>query len=372
MTRACVLAVSLLSVSAVAGEPVGTTVGERFGWLAGCWSGQRGASTFREIWTEAGPDLMVGMGVTIRPGKPAEFEYLRIQSREGGVVYVAQPGGVPPTEFELSAAASSADTFVFVNPRHDFPKRVAYKRLDAAGLLAWIDGGEPGQDRMEFPLKRGGCPGEGAAAFAQDARPHSTEEMHRLHRDPKAYIAMLEDPARDAYQKPHEVINALALKPGEVIADIGSGAGYFTLRLAAHVGDSGRVYGVDIDPEMVRHLNRRIRDAGLRNVHALLADPDDPLLPEPVDRLLIVDTWHHIEAQARYLALMRTQLKAGGQVIMIDFQKRELPLGPPLAMKVAREDLIRQVEANGFHLVKEHTFLPYQYFLVFEARPPQP
>jgi cyclopropane fatty-acyl-phospholipid synthase-like methyltransferase len=209
----------------------------------------------------------------------------------------------------------------------------------------------------------------GAVVLAQDAKPRSHEEMHRLHQDSKAYIAMLEDPARDAYQKPHEVITALDLKPGEVVADIGSGSGYFTLRLAAHVGDSGRVYGVDVDPEMVRHLNRRVRDAALRSVHVLLADPDDPLLPEPVDRFLIVDTWHHIGDQAKYLALMRKLLRPGGQIIMIDFQKKELPLGPPLAMKIAREDLIQQMETNGFHLVKEHTFLPYQYFLVFLAKP---
>jgi ubiquinone/menaquinone biosynthesis C-methylase UbiE len=208
----------------------------------------------------------------------------------------------------------------------------------------------------------------GAVALAQDTKPLTPEEMHRLHQDPKAYIAMLEDPARDAYQNPHEVITALDLKPGEVIADIGSGSGYFTLRLAAHVGDTGRVYGVDIDAEMVRHLNRRVRDAGLRNVHVLLADPDDPLLPEPVDRFLVVDTWHHIEGQAKSLALMRKLLKPGGQVIMIDFQKKDLPLGPPLAMKIAREDLIQQMETSGFHPVKEHTFLPYQYFLVFEAK----
>ncbi len=208
----------------------------------------------------------------------------------------------------------------------------------------------------------------GAVALAQDTKPLTHEEMHRLHQDPKAYIAMLEDPARDAYQKPHEVITALDLKPGEVVADIGSGSGYFTLRIAAHVGAAGRVYGVDIDPAMVRHLNRRVRDAGLQNVHVLLADPDDPLLPEPVDRFLIVDTWHHIEDQAKYLGMMHKLLKPGGQVIMIDFQKKELPLGPPLAMKIAREDLIRQMETNGFHVVKEHTFLPYQYFLVFEAK----
>jgi ubiquinone/menaquinone biosynthesis C-methylase UbiE len=207
---------------------------------------------------------------------------------------------------------------------------------------------------------------------AQDRTPRSHEQMHGLHQDPKAYIAMLEDPRRDEYQKPHEVLTALGLKPGETIADIGSGSGYFTLRFAAHVGDQGRVFAVDIDPEMVRHLNRRIRDAGVRNVQTILAEPNDPLLPDAsVDRFVVVDTWHHVEKPLDYLALMKRMLKPGGQVVMIDFHKRDLPLGPPLAMKIAREDLVRQMEANGFRLEKEHTFLPYQYFLVFTAGSPQ-
>ena len=206
-------------------------------------------------------------------------------------------------------------------------------------------------------------------AVAQDQTPRSHEEMHRLHQDPKAYIAMLEDPKRDEYQKPHEVLMALSLKPGETVADIGSGSGYFTLRLAAHVGDTGRVYAVDIDPEMVRHLNRRVRDAGLSNVQTLLAEPGDPLLRDrSIDRFVVVDTWHHIDDQPKYLGLMKKMLKPGGQVVMIDFQKRELPVGPRLEMKIAREDLIRQLEENGFRLAKEHTFLPYQYFLVFEPK----
>jgi ubiquinone/menaquinone biosynthesis C-methylase UbiE len=180
---------------------------------------------------------------------------------------------------------------------------------------------------------------------------------------------MLEDPGRDAFQRPHEVMAALDLKPGETIADIGSGSGYFALRLAAHVGDRGRVFAVDIDPEMIRYLNRRVRDAGVRNVQTILAEPDDPLLPDgSIDRFLVVDTWHHIEKQVAYLALMKKMLKPGGQVVMIDFQKKELPVGPPVAMKIARDDLVRQMEANGFDLAKEHRFLPYQYFLVFTPR----
>jgi ubiquinone/menaquinone biosynthesis C-methylase UbiE len=190
-------------------------------------------------------------------------------------------------------------------------------------------------------------------------------QAHRLHGDPKAYIAALEDPRRDAYQKPHEVMQALGIKEGEVIADIGAGSGYFAVRLAHHVGATGRVYAVDVSPDMIRHLHGRVRDMGLLNVSPILAPPNDPLLPQPVDRFLIVDVWHHIEDQPGYLALMKKQLKPGGQIVMIDFHKRDLPVGPPVGMKIAREDLLRQMQAHGFRLASEHTFLPYQYFLVF-------
>jgi predicted methyltransferase len=197
--------------------------------------------------------------------------------------------------------------------------------------------------------------------------PRDQHDAHRLHGDPAAYIAALEDPKRDAYQKPHEVMQALGVKDGEVIADIGAGSGYFTIRLAHHVGAAGRVYAVDVSADMIRHLHTRVRDMALLNVSPILARPDDPLLPQPVDRFLIVDVWHHIEDQAGYLALMKKLLKPGGQVVMIDFHKRELPVGPPAAMKIAREDLLRQMQGHGFQLAAEHTFLPYQYFLVFRV-----
>jgi hypothetical protein len=160
MTRRLGVSALLLCAATVSGEPpAGPAVAERFGWIAGCWSGQRGASTFREIWTVASPDLMVGMSVSTRGAGQVEFEYLRIETRPNGAAYVAQPGGVPPTAFELSAA-STADKAVFTNPAHDYPRRITYTRVDG-GLTAAIDEGDPGQKRMEFPMKKGGCPGQG-------------------------------------------------------------------------------------------------------------------------------------------------------------------------------------------------------------------
>ena len=200
----------------------------------------------------------------------------------------------------------------------------------------------------------------------QDAVKRDHHQMHQLHRDSRAYIGMLEDPKRDAYQKPHEVMRTLDVRQGEVIADIGAGSGYFTFRLAHHVGDNGRVYAVDVSPDMILHLNRRIRELKAMNVSSILADPDDPLLPErSVNRFFFSDSWHHIENQAKYLSLIKKMLKPGGEIVMIDFHKKELPVGPPMQMKIAREDLTRQMESNDFRLTKEHTFLPYQYFLVF-------
>jgi ubiquinone/menaquinone biosynthesis C-methylase UbiE len=204
---------------------------------------------------------------------------------------------------------------------------------------------------------------------AQDNKQRDMHQMHMLHQDPKAYIAMLDDPERDKYQKPREVITTLDLKPGEAVADIGAGSGYFTFRLAHHVGDAGRIYAVDISPDMIVHMNRRIRDLQVKNVITILSAPDDPLLADgSIDRFFICDTWHHIENHSGYLALMKKMLKSGGQVVMIDFKKAATPVGPPMEMRIDRDDLLKEMDANGFKLTAEHTFLPYQYFLVFARK----
>jgi precorrin-6B methylase 2 len=205
--------------------------------------------------------------------------------------------------------------------------------------------------------------------YAQDAVKHDEHQMHGLHNDPKAYIGALDDPKRDAYQNPQEVLAALDIKPGEIIADIGAGSGYFTFRLARHVSERGTIYAVDVSPDMILHINRVIRDLKVTNVVSILADPDDPLLPvASVNRFFFSDSWHHIENQTKYLSLMKKMLKPNGEVVMIDFDKKATPVGPPLKMRIAREDLIKQMTSNGFRLAKEHTFLPYQYFLVFVVK----
>jgi hypothetical protein len=160
-TSYAAVALSLaLSAAAPSGAAPAPTAAQRVGWLAGCWSGEKGTTKFREMWTVASPDLVLGINVTTRPGKPAEFEYLRIESGDGRLALLPQPGGAPPTRFELSAPDSTADTALFVNPQHDFPKRIAYGKVEGGSLLAWIDGGAEGSTRIEYPMKRAACPGE--------------------------------------------------------------------------------------------------------------------------------------------------------------------------------------------------------------------
>jgi ubiquinone/menaquinone biosynthesis C-methylase UbiE len=208
-----------------------------------------------------------------------------------------------------------------------------------------------------------------ALLFGQIAsKPKPAEAIQKPQLDSRAYIAMLENPQRDAEQKPGEVIAALGLKNGETIADIGAGAGYFALRFAPLIGN-GRVYAVDINPDMILQMNKRIRELRLNNVSTILSAPDDPLLPDnSINCFFICNTWHQIENQPKYLGLMKRMMKPGGQVVIIDYKMRAQVVGPQPEKRVQKREVIKQFESNGFKLAGEHDFLPNQYFLIFSMR----
>ena len=202
-------------------------------------------------------------------------------------------------------------------------------------------------------------------AMAASTEPHHHKDRHGNPADLDAYIARMEEPSRAEWQKPDEVIRALNLRPGQVACDVGAGPGYFSLRLARVLGDAGRVYAVDVEPRILAVLRDRIRDSGARNVTPVLSLADDALLPlAGCDLILIVDTYHHFPDGPAYLRRLSRALKPGGRIANVDFHKRELPVGPPVEHKVAREAFLADATAAGLRLVEEHALLPYQYFVV--------
>jgi len=180
------------------------------------------------------------------------------------------------------------------------------------------------------------------------------------------WAKVFDDPARDDWQKPHEVIQALKLAPDAVVADIGAGTGYFAVRLA-HMTPKGRVYAVDTEPDMVKYLGERAQKSGLTNLVPVQGAPADPKLPGKVDLVLLVDVYHHIEQRAAYFRKLAGALKPGGVVAIIDFTK-ESPVGPPPGSRIAASAVKAEMTAAGYALATEHGFLPNQYFLVFRPR----
>jgi cyclopropane fatty-acyl-phospholipid synthase-like methyltransferase len=197
-----------------------------------------------------------------------------------------------------------------------------------------------------------------AVAFAQT--PHTHQHAFS---GAEQWARYFDDPARDDWQKPHQVIQALDLFPGATVADIGAGTGYFSVRLA-HMAAGGRVYAVDIEPDMVRYLNERAKRDKLANLSAILGKAQDPMLPAKVDRVLLVDTYHHIGNRDQYFRRLRDFLKPGSQVAIIDFTK-DSPMGPPVSERVMPEQVTAELAKAGYRLLKTHDFLPHQYFLVF-------
>jgi SAM-dependent methyltransferase len=203
----------------------------------------------------------------------------------------------------------------------------------------------------------------GAVLAAPAPAQHGEQHYHRRFDDAAKWSKVFDDPARDAWQKPAEVIRALALAPDAAVADLGAGTGYFAVRLARAL-PRGQVYGLDIEPDMARFLRERAAKEGLGNLSAHLAGERDPGLPAPVDLVLVVDTYHHLPRRSRYFSDLKPKLKPGGRVAIIDFRP-DSPVGPPPRHRIAADAVKEEMARGGYRLAEEHGFLPNQYFLVF-------
>ncbi len=198
----------------------------------------------------------------------------------------------------------------------------------------------------------------------QTAMPPRTQERPLEDR-----VRSMERPERDSWQKPDEVVKALDLKNGEVIADIGAGTGYFARRFAKAVAPDGTVYAVDIAADVLGYLKERADKEGLRNIITIVSVEDDPMLPENrIDLAFFCDTTHHIANRVPFYRKMGTGLKQHGRLVIIDYPPRAPHTPHPPEQLVPRSQVISEAEEAGFKFVKEFKFLPYHYFLVFEKK----
>ena len=195
---------------------------------------------------------------------------------------------------------------------------------------------------------------------------------HHGPRDIAEYIQALERPERDAYQKPDEVVAALSLEPGMVVADIGAGSGYFTRRLASQVGIQGKVYAVDVEEKMLNYNRQNLERLGQADQTTfILASQDDPQLPSgQIDLVFVCDAYHHLTNHSAYFTKVREALTAQGRVVIIDFyhDERSGQLNFPKDHLVPREQVIQEMKQAGYQLIRDHAFLPKQYFLEFSAQ----
>ena len=191
---------------------------------------------------------------------------------------------------------------------------------------------------------------------------HATVD-HRFD-DAEKWAEVFDDPERDAWQKPQAVVGAMSIEPGMVVADIGAGTGYFNPHLAKAVGPEGSVIAIDIEQTLVDHMNARSDKTD--NVQARLGKSDDPgLKPAEVDRILLVDTYHHINERTAYFGALRQTVKPGGHLIVVDFKPGDLPVGPPPGHKIPPEKVVAELKNAGWNLVAQPDVLPHQYVLDF-------
>jgi len=238
-----------------------------------------------------------------------------------------------------------------LNHRNVFARLAAPVRVGLSGTALFASSISPPRSAAETKVA------------APPAHQHDFSDVAR-------YVKAFESPARDAWQKPDDVVSLLQLWPGNVVADVGAGTGHFEPYLAKAVGSPGRVLALDVEPHMVTYLKTRVKREKLANVVVQKVAPDDPGLGEAsVDRVLLVNTWHHLPARPAYAAALNRALRGGGFVVIVDFTAAS-PEGPPAAARLSPATVIDELEAGGLSARAIPESLPLQYVVIGQKRGP--
>jgi uncharacterized protein (TIGR01244 family) len=202
----------------------------------------------------------------------------------------------------------------------------------------------------------------------EHAHPETGRVPANILKAEQAGILLME--ARDKLEEPEKTMDLLGLKDGDIVADLGCGNGYYTLRLAKRVAPSGRVLAVDIQQGMLDQLQTRMTEAGVSNVELILGTPDDPKLPKAgLDWLLLVDVYHEFSDPQAMLAKIREALAPGGKVALLEYRKEQDPatIAFPIPMdhKMSVDEVLREWTPAGFQLVERVEILPAQHIFIF-------
>jgi ubiquinone/menaquinone biosynthesis C-methylase UbiE len=183
-------------------------------------------------------------------------------------------------------------------------------------------------------------------------------------------LGILESPDRDEWQQPERIMDALGIADASRVAELGAGGGWFTVRLARRVGPNGLVYAEDVQSQMIDSTRRRVTNQGLANVRFILGTETDPKLPANLDAVLIVDTYPEIGAPVDVLRRVAAALAPGGRLGIVEFRKDGVGgPGPPIAERVDTASIVRAAQEAGLRLMREESFLRYQYLLIFGRQP---
>lgn len=199
---------------------------------------------------------------------------------------------------------------------------------------------------------------------AHHTGPHDATVRHGFG-DVQRWVAAFDDPARDAWQKPVELVSALQIPQGATVADLGAGTGYFNRHLAQAVGPTGKVIAVDIEPSLVQHMGARALQEGTPQVEARLGAAHDPGLAQgEVDVVLLVDTYHHIDDRISYFRALRQAVREGGRLVVVDFKMGAQPVGPPDAHKIPQDQVVAELVEAGWTEAGSLDLLPHQFVQV--------
>jgi ubiquinone/menaquinone biosynthesis C-methylase UbiE len=179
-------------------------------------------------------------------------------------------------------------------------------------------------------------------------------------------LGLLEAPDRDLWQRPDQIMDAMGIADASMVADIGAGSGWFTVRLARRVGPRGLVYAEDVQPEMINAITRRVQREGLTNVRAVRGQNSDPRLPPgSLDAVLVVDAYHEVEDRVTMLTNLARALKPQGRIGVVDFRLGGTGPGPAPDERVSPDVVVKDAAKAGLRLVRQEPFLQFQYFLIF-------